>query len=112
MKMVSEARDAGVIPAIVTPHLWVKDSTPHELENLRIDYVECIRDICRRNSVTCLDLNAELVKEWEGLSGSTLYSTYFYSDGLHMNASGAKLFADKVALQIESTGFSLKEYIK
>jgi len=109
MKMVSEARDAGVVPAIVTPHLWVKDSAPHELENLRIDYVECIRDICRRNSVTCLDLNAELVKEWEGLSGNTLYSTYFYSDGLHMNSAGAKLFADKVAAQIESTGFSLSQ---
>ena len=112
MKMVSEARLLGVVPVIVTPHLWVKDTTPHELENARYDYVECIRNICAKNNIACLDLNSELEKEWAGIDVDNLYSTYFYSDGLHMNSNGAKLFSDKIVSQIKSTGFSLKDYLK
>ena len=65
-----------------------------------------------KNNIACLDLNSELEKEWAGIDVDNLYSTYFYSDGLHMNSNGAKLFSDKIVSQIKSTGFSLKDYLK
>ena len=94
-KMVRMAKEAGIVPVIVTPTVIQEDPAAESNQRLKM-YVEAERQIAERNKVPFVDLHALFLKaigEHRKQTPDAGPKGFLTSDGVHMRPLGDALMA-------------------
>lgn len=110
-KFVSDAKEKGAIPIIMSPiprNIWKDGKIPRNNKS----YGLWAKQIAEKSGATFIDLNDKMASKLEPLGESNVTGTYFYKrDHTHTSARGAVLAASSIINELKQTNNSLKEYI-
>lgn len=110
-KVVTQAKEKGAIPIIMSPiprNKWESGKVPRNNRS----YGLWAKQIAEEEGVSFVDLNKLLANKMEEVGEQKVTGTYFYKkDHTHTSAKGAELAASIIADAIQSGDNSLKKYI-
>ena len=110
-KVVTDAKEKGAIPIIMSPiprNKWKEGKVPRN----DISYGLWAQQIAEEEQVTFVNLNTQMAQKMENLGESKVTGTYFYErDHTHTSAKGAVMAASIITTELQKTTNPIKEYI-
>lgn len=124
LKFVSDTRDKGAIPVLVTPVVRRRFDEDGKFYDAHGEYPGLVREVAKEKEVFLIDLQRsseallimlgeEKSKELFLILKSGIHKNYpdGLSDNTHFSDYGAKVIAQLVANQIESSNIPIKEFL-
>ena len=106
---INDTRALGATPILITNSVAVRTANA---EQTNTDRVKAMNEIGGEMGVVCLDLNLAMYNDFKSKDMTIIRNTYFMSDNLHLNETGADYCAGLIIDLLGDTDSELAKYIK
>ena len=102
-KFISEAREKGAWPVLVTPPNPHKPSSSGNIQKYWTSYTNTMRNVANETLTALVDCQ-NMSYEWLRKNGQTRTAEYYIEDETHLTLKGASLFAGMIANSMKEQG--------